>query len=406
MNNRASILLLAASATSGCVDFDLEERVEDTRILAMRTEPAEILFSPLYLSPADQRPPFPLPTVDVDVEVFAFDPRGGATTVSMQMCPEGAGDSSCRLYDKDQDTDFARLVEPARSEVAALLEPAVYEDVIAEDVTPVGRIGPNTFRYTITPGAIDFFQPKNAAGETTPTIFPILPRFAVQVENSDAKDAGEEVFKERAFKRLPLSIDLTDTSLPGSFLTDLAAGLGIALCDGPMPEPVDADGDGVDDVFKEGDFGCLYPRVANKNPGLLGFRFESVETPDLLSQGMLTGVPDVGPGSLVRATPGTQLAITPVWADDAVERYQIISFDIDSSKIKIVNRVEDMACQYYSTRGTVSSGQTSLQFNDDRMGIIWTLPSDAEPGERDSVILVALDQRGGTDVAEITVEYR
>ncbi len=400
------IALSFATATAGCVDFDLEEQIEDTRVLAIKTEPAEILFSPLYLSPPEQRPPFPLPTTEVDVEVFAFDPRGGRVVSSMQMCPEGAGDASCRLYDKDFDSDFARLVEPARSEVEGLLEPVVADEVIAVDATPVGRIGPSTFRYTITPGAVDFFQPKDANGQNVPSIFPITPRFAVNVENLTARDDGAEVFKERAFKRLPLTLDLTDPSLPQEFLGDLARGLGIALCDGPLPEPIDQDGDGVDDVFVEGEVDCLHPRVANVNPGFKGFRFESAAVVEEFTAGMLAGEPDLGLGSLLRVSPGGRIAITPVWDDDVVERYQVISFDIEASRLIILNRVEDIACSWYSTRGTVSSGLTSLQFNNDRLGITWDLPTDVAAGDRDSLVLVVLDQRGGTAVGEITVEYR
>lgn len=400
--------LMAGTALSlmGCTDFDLEEIFEDTRILGVRTEPPEIFFSPLYLTPPEQRPPFPLPSVDVDVEVFAFDRRGGRTTLSIQMCPEGAGDSSCRLYDKDADEDFARLQEPARGEVAALLAPAAYEDEISADATPVGRVGPSSFRYTLTPAAIDFFQPKDSNGQNVPSLFPINPRFAIQVENQTQKDDGAAVFKERGFKRLPLSLDLTDPTLPLSFLQDLARNVGISLCDGPIPEPVDVDDDGVDDVFIEGEAPCLHPRVPNVNPALIGFRLESTKVPDELTQGTLEGVPDLGLGSLVRASPGAQIALTPMWAEGAVERYQVVSFDIEASQLVVLNRIEDMACSWYASRGSLNSGLSSLQFSDERLGNVWTLPSDAKSGERDSLVLVVLDQRGGTTVGEVTVEYR
>ena len=69
-HSRTSLMgpLLAAASTvvvlgGGCAYFDREDRVEDTRILAIKTEPAEVKFSPLYsLLPPDQRPPgFVLP---------------------------------------------------------------------------------------------------------------------------------------------------------------------------------------------------------------------------------------------------------------------------------------------------------------------------------------------------------
>ena len=399
-------VVVAAAATAlgavGCVNFDLEEQVTDTRVLGVRMEPAEILFSPFFLFPADQRPPIPLPSVDVDVEVYAFDPRGGDSVVmSTQWCPDDGADSSCRLYDKDFDDNFARLTGTARTEVAALLEPEVELVSISEDTTPVGRVLPAKKRYTITPGAIDFFQPKNGAGENVPSIFPVLPRIAVELENQSQKEAGAEVFKERSFKRLPLSMDLADPNLPREFLADLSAGLGLTLCEGPVPGP-----DEVADEDFEGRADCYAPRGPNSNPALKGFRLETVATEDELTEGTLEGEPDLGLGSLVRASPGGTIALTPMWEAGAVERYQVISFDIDTSELIVLNRVEDMACTWYTTRGFISSGTTSLTFTNDRLGSIWQLPTDAVAGERDSLVLVVLDQRGGTTVAEVTVEYR
>lgn len=389
------------ASTASCVDFDIEEQYVDTRILGARTTPAEIMFSPLFLLPANQRPPIPVAPVDVELEVYAFDPRGGDVTMSVQMCPEGAGDSSCRLYDKAFDDDYARLVEPAKSEVAQLLTPVETSSSIDDEQRPVGLITPAAATYTITAGAIDFFQPKNAAGENVPSIFPLLPRFAVEVENTTLKDDGADVFKERAFKRLPLSIDLADPSLPASFKNTLANSFGITLCDRGLP--------GVDEVADdefEGLADCLYSRGANVNPAVLGFRLESVTDESLLTEGTLEGEPDVRFNSLLRVSPGGVVAVTPVWAPGAVERYQIISFDIDTSKVTVVNRVEDMALSWYASRGLPSSSLTSLENSNGRLGVVWNLPTDAQTGERDSLVVVVMDQRGGTTVVPLTVEYR
>ena len=52
-----------------------------------------------------------------------------------------------------------------------------------------------------------------------------------------------------------------------------------------------------------------------------------------------------------------------------------------------------------------SCAVTAVQFNT-KLGVVWQLPVDAEPGERDSLYLVILDQRGGTSFGQITVQYR
>ncbi len=396
---RLTAVLLGANFALSCTNFDLEERIEDTRVLAVRNEPAEIMFSPLFLLPAAQRPPVPLPTTEVTTEIYAYDPRGGRVSMSTQLCPEGT-DSSCRLYDKDQDENFARLTDPIRSEVAALLAPQkTFIDI--DDSSAAGRIAPATFSYSISPGVIDFFQPKNAAGENVPSIFPVLPRLAVEVDNETQRSEGADVFKERAFKRLPLSLDLADSSLGPDFTNQLANGLGVRLCDGPVPGEDEVPADAF-----EGKAECLHPRGANVNPGLKGFRLESTIVADELTQGVLEGEPDLGLSSLVRASAGGAIAITPVWQAGAVERYQVISFDIDSSELVVVNRVEDLACTWYSTRGNLSLTLSSLQFNNERLGIVWQLPTDAQSGEQDTLVMVALDQRGGTTVSEINVVYR
>ncbi len=393
-------LVVAVIACASCVDFDLAEQIEDTRILGVRNEPAEIMFSPLFLLPQAQRPPLPIPTVTVNTEVYAYDPRYGSVTLKTQLCPEGAGDSSCRLYDKDFDRNFARLTEPTKSEVEALLAPRE-TTIDADQTTAAGRIT-TSFSYDVTPGVIDFFQPKNAAGDNVPSIFPLLPRMVVAAENSTQKVAGADVFAERAFKRLPLLLDLADPSLGADFTNNLANVFGISLCNAPLPTPEEKS----DDEF-EGRADCLASRPANRNPPLKGFRIESATTPSQLTEGLLEGEPDLfRMNSVVRVSPGGVLALTPMWQAGASERYQIISFDIESSLITIINRQEDLACTWYSTRGTVSEDITAKEFTNNRYGIIWNLPPDARSGERDSLVLVVLDQRGGTTVGEVNVEYR
>lgn len=395
---------LGLPGSAGCTEFEREDRIEDMRVLAVRTEPAEILYSPLFLTPPAQRPPFPLPTVEVDVEVFAFDPRGGRTALSRQLCPSDGGDATCRLYDLE--ADLAREPEAARAELAALLTPVVEEGVIEDDALPLGRVEPSRFSMRLTPAAIDFFIPDDSDGNPVPSVFPLLPRVVVEARNLDATARNEaagldgitgEVEAERAFKRIPVSLDLTSPDLPPDVAADFARVLGFELCSAPIP-PEEHD--------LQGRAECLARRVPNANPPLRGFFLEA--DPAELSPGTLleTDVPpDLGLGSLVRVDRGATLAVTPVFGPDPAERYQVVSFDIAASQVILLNRVEDLACQWSSTRGSVSAADTALQFGDG-LGISWQLPFDVETGERDSLILVVLDQRGGTAVARIDVEYR
>jgi hypothetical protein len=395
-------------STTSCTDFDREDRIEDMRIFAIKTEPAEILYNPFHLTPAATRPPLPLPPIDVAVEVFAYDPRGGRTSLSVQLCPAGAGDATCRLYNREDDLDQ----EPAsaRDELRALLTPQVSEDTIDETELaefPAGRVQPSTFNWSFSAPVIDFFIPDSADGTPVPSIFPLLPRVVAIGENLDQE--APSVLKERAFKRIPVALDLTSAALPPEVVDDLASALGVALCAEPIPEA---------EFDEQGRADCLLRRTANNNPALAGLFPQ--EPGDTLPEGTVSFTDDLNAtsreqvivhGSTIGASPGATLQLTPVFGagnsgvPNSVERYQVISFDIEASKIIILNRVEDLACNWYSTRGELSSTLTAEQFNPS-LGITWTLPTDAEPGQRDVLVLVVLDQRGGTDVAELTVEYQ
>jgi hypothetical protein len=395
MRRAASLCALAVVATA-CTNFDREDQVHDLRVLAIKTEPAEILYSPLFLTAPSQRPPFPLPTVDVDIEVFAFDPRGGHVETSLQLCPAGAGDSTCRLYDPT--ADLAKEPAAARPEIAALLKPDVAETTIADDATPVGRITPATYAMTFTPAVIDFFIPDDANGNPVPSLFPLFPRLVYQATNTDAKAADPEgVVRERAFKRIPVSLDLTSPDLPPDVVQNFARSLGINLCTSPIPP---------EEFAKQGRADCLLTRAPNQNPSLVGFKLEQDPanlTPDTLTSDVVT--PDVTAAPLLRVDAGAEVSVTPVFAPGTVENYQVVSFDIQASKVILLNRVEDLACNWYVTRGNASSDLTALQFGP-TLGVSWQTPPDAKSGERDSLILVVLDQRGGTAVGEVTVEYR
>jgi hypothetical protein len=405
----AIMTTLVVLTTASCVNFEQAERLLDVRVLGMRTSPAEILFSPIYLTPPAQRPPFfALPSVDVDIEYYAVDPRGGRLQTELKLCPEGQ-DSSCRLYDPTN--DLAELPPDARAEVAAALTPQTFAGDVSFDSAPVGRALPASTTLTITPSVIDFFQPKNAQGEPVPSVFPILPRIVAAVSNDqvDANAQNADVTRERAFKRLPLVLDLTSPDLPLDFQQNLASGLGLTLCGEPLTPDTD---------YVEGDGSCLYGKSANENPRLNGFRFESSAVQSDLTKDMLYGADvDIALSSTAVVNAGGLLALTPMFEEGTLERYQVISFDIESSKIKLINRVEQLAIEYFVTRGTTTTTSTSLDFGQ-ALGTIWTTPGPCDDagdereatcvrtGERDTLVMIVRDQRGGVTWADFTVTYR
>ncbi len=399
VTRRRALYVVVAAALSltgvGCADFDREDRIEDLRVLAVRTEPAEILYHPFYalLPPADRPPVLTLPSYDVDVEVYAFDPRGGAILSTTQLCPVGAG--ACLDFDvgdvlaREPDSAEGALRDvhaPKESELT--LEPA------GESGEPTGRIEGLRYAYTFTPPVIDSIIPNTTAGQPIPSFFPELPLFVVDVQNQSVAD----VPRETAYKRLPVQLDVAHPDLPDGFLDTFGQILGITYCDAVIP----------DEEFVEGRTDCVEPRGRNENPGLLGFDMDDDdELAGLEDEGVrFAELSDLGPSSLLRVPRGGHVNLTPVFPPGDRQHYQVLSFDIETSALFAENRWEDYVVSWYTTRGDVSNPQTETLFSG-RLGVTWQLPSaDVESGQRDTIVAVVRDQRGGTTVGKVVVEYR
>jgi hypothetical protein len=396
----AAVLVLFALAAS-CAQFDREDRINDLRVLALRTEPAEIMFHPFHgLLPAEQRPPFlPLPTTNVEVDVFAFEPRHGVVETTVSLCPEGQG----VCYDWDRDAFLLEEPEATRDEVRDVWKTREFTtELDARDVgNPAGQLRNVGFELEFTPAVIDSFIPDvvdEDSGLRFPLVsfFPEWPRFIVAAQNPNIPpEIGVDT--ERAFKRMPIGIDFSHPDAPPELRDVFVEILGIEFCEERIP----------DEDFAEGPWPCLEPRAPNKNPRLLGFDLDDSDNLDeLFNEGMRYHTsPDLGRSSLVRAARGGRISLTPVFEPDDVERYQTLKFDIEDQTVFLENRVEDYAAEWRTTDGDVSSDQTGLQF-DRRMGITWQLPTDKDPGDRDQLMMVVRDQRGGVEWATITVEYR
>ncbi len=384
----------AAVFPLGCADFDRQDRIEDTRILAIRTDPPEVKFSPLYsLLPADQRPPgFALPAPgEIEVEAFAFDPRGGELTTTMQFCPDNAGDASC-LEGWDPTSRYEDLEGAVRDSVEALYtvqERDVSLDEEAIAASPQGRLPDARYTFDFDTAALD----EVVRGRLS--IFALTPRFVFQVDNRTVINA-DGASRERAFKRIPFGIDFADPTFPAEIRDTVLTGIGTKLC-----EP----GEGVDaEDFKEETVDCLAALPPNQNPVLVGFNL--FDSP--LQSGVRTGdTADILPDAVLSAARGTQLSLEPVFTADTVEKYQVFSFDVETNDLIIINRFEDLALSWYTTAGDISPATGSVQFGANLTGT-WTLPSveAADAGDVVTVVLVIRDQRGGVDYARVKVELR
>lgn len=386
---------LTLGLMSGCSNFDREDRIEDLRILAVRADPPEILYSPLYaLTTPDSRPPgLPLESVAMELEVFAFEPRGGLVRTSVNLCP--ANERAC--IDFDVNGLLLGTKDDARAELEAVYRPSRIEnEPKSQDADPSGRIPGLKWKFDFTPAVIDSLVPKTADGVPTLSFFPTFPRIAVDVESPSHGD----VVRETAFKRIATGVNLWDPALPADFRTGIANGLGIQLCDERTP----------DEDFVEGPATCLEPRQANRNPTLLGFYLtREDDTPDegmrfvpVAEQSSL----DIGAQSSLRVARGSRIRLEPVFAEGDAERYQAFRFNIENNSLEIENRREDFVGNWYSTGGSLSLSLTTVVFYND-LSVVWTFPSEGvQAGDQDTLVAVFLDQRGGTAVGEVRVTYR
>ncbi len=404
------------AALTACNNFDQQNQLNDLRILGMVTEPAEILYSALYTTiPIEDRfPGFPLPEYDVNVTVYAFDPRGapGANS-TMQLCPDGQ-DASCIDFDHAEWVESRIFSEdPAQQEedraaIGALLTPQSREhDAVDRAADPTGQFVQMSYDYTFTVPVMDALL-RNRDGVAGFDIFPSLPRFVMDLENPSAFD----VRTERAFKRLPLGLDLNDPALPPGFADALVQVLGLKLC-GEDPNP---------DTFVEGPADCLFPKTTNQNPIVVGFDFYDAQAEE--EAFLETGIPPVpihfgtratiGATATIRAHSGARLNLRPILAPGAVEAYQVYTFDIDNQSITLENRYEDPIISWYTTAGS-APGQTQTQLQSS-LDVVWTLPffddiapedwADGDPLPRAALFGMLRDQRGGAAPIKIIVEVR
>ena len=400
--------LFIFSGCQGC-SFDQVTELKDIRILGMRTEPAEIIYSGLYIlrGPGEEIPFVTLPEYEMDVEVFAFDPRGGLLTSTMQLCPLDA-DTSCREYDPVE--DLADVGDDERASLEAAYLPIERSERIEFPTTdrPSGQLMDMHYHYDFDVPVMDSIM-YDDDGNLNLSPFSLLPRFVMDLTNEERGDVSQE----RAYKRVPITLNYNDPDLPVELRDAILSGLGITVCE-----------EGVDrSTFEESITDCWLDRGPNQNPAFIGFNL--VDENDLLQEfnpsvygpdgGVVRTTAEVnglfyaetsqlGPTSLIRANPGATLYVRPVLKPDSREIYQVYGFDLDDQSLTIQNRWEDFAVNWYSTRGQVPD-LTTGQFQES-LDAEWSLPFDVEPGERDTIVMMMRDQRGGLAMGQITVEYR
>ena len=386
---RFGFICALLSASLGCSSFDPQFEINDLRILAVQTEPAEILYSPLFLFPDEALPPgFSKPTTEIKVTVYAYDPRGNEVDTRLQLCPaeltdEEDGCLDYDYYEKKDEHPFPEITRPVT-------------DTISTIEGASGRLEAFEYTFNIPPDDFFTFLPKDELGNLFPSLFPTYLIFDIKVMPKD----GPKVEGERAYKRLPMYFDFANPITPPDLADAASEALGQRFC---TPQ------DNIEEFVPGSNAECIYPKAPNNNPDLLGF---NIELSEVLPLELVTGetIDDVQfqLEEVIDVRPGDKLLVSPVVTAESVESYQVFSFDLNSGEIPAVNRKESLRVEYIITGGGFFDGPPfgSMQFSSNgHISAIWTLPNDRKKMEEDVIIAVIRDQRGGTTVSELTVRY-
>mgnify|MGYP000986025889 CR=1 FL=1 len=443
-----AVVAVALVVVAGCAQLDDPGLLHDLRVLAVVTEPAELALPPIFFEEQSYTPTDAFALARFSVDVHVFDPRGGVIALETQTCPQPSDDEAngCDGFDGDgvlpEVTERAMLdayyAKHARS--AAPLDPLVDPSgalpFAREERLVSFAVAAHLFEESgqgksdVNPGVVEEIagdlgtgtegrrRRSNFAGLralSIPFLSPILPRLDVVASN--LARPPHEVRVEHAFKRVPMFLDLF-APLPFAFeelraemQTTIEEAVGVPFCPLDARPPLDGvtvDGDGnvigVDDVPLDvvlGEWPCLFPRRPNKNPTLQGIL---LLPPDAKPNRPIVGAGSVEPVAEIVVTRGERLTLAPSFVAPP-EVHQVIGYDLVEERIVVKNVVEDYVVDFAVTAGTLERSQT-VPIVDDGLGVVWLTSRDRAEGERDVLVLVVRDQRGGTGVGVLTVIYR
>ena len=393
-------VLSAALMVWGCVPAGSDPAdIVDTRILAVRFDPPEIIIPDAYARTA--LPGVERPTFGVEAEVFAFDPRGGSLELSAEFCRDQDG-ALCR--DAPDNAPFG----------------ADRTDVNVDLSTPAGRVEVQRYSLDLTPDLVDYLV-QGADDAPRFGLNPLLPKLALTLRSNEEHTFG--VSDASAQKRLSLRWDTSGAVLgvqTQAFLTPFS----LEVCE-----------QGEGEFEAEGLAGCFLPAEPNENPVVIGFRVIGAEEFEEVSVDTGTAV-DVTNGGVLEVPLASSVALRPVLEAGVQQRHQVRLIDPDTGAVVMENRFEDLSANWYVTDGSIPEQTTSSEPGSftavtneldsvSSLDNVWSLPGaavpssgvpfsapavDAEPdiallGTRSELVVVVQDQRGGVGVGTLVVEY-
>lgn len=360
--------LAALTASAGCIDLDSKPEIQDLRILAVRFDPPEILYSPILVLPASQRPPVELPPSILDATLLAVDPRSSEPLpFTYHVCPVDDFELCINYqvpdaFENERDPEQLKVsLNRLVNRRASLLAPIDDSGGIAG---PLGRLN---FDLRAT----EYILPHLPDG-TAIAVFQQFARLYVRAENQG--------IDETAYRRIPLNLDLRIFAQLPDAAQQFSDYLGVTIC---TPEQSLAH-----------DPSCLQIREPNRNPTIEEFRFtRGNDFPKYDDNGDDTREVGELVSGPIPVAPGAFITLWPVMARGDNEPYQVFEVDITAKKIKLTNYVEELAVSWYATKEVPIPPLTARSI-EQHLGATYTYPS-LNPPEKVRIYMVVRDQRGG-----------
>lgn len=361
-----SIFMLVA-CTEGLPDYS---DVQDLRVLAIKAIPPEIFVDPMAPT-----------SVDMEFSALVVDPRGGTIHYDWSFCPVESN-LACLNYDTKKAEVDDPLMTLALDDMRAIeLVGNVPEKVSTQSTDWWTERGtwpydiPN-FAFTAPANLYSYHLMNNWLG----AVLGAWPSAILEVQNQ-----GESI---RAAKRISVgALDLRELA------QQFAETVGQTVCpQGVTPEDLP---------------GCIpiEDRVPNTNPVFSRIQIANMQNGSGKNF-VDTQIGDPGEvAGLVWVQPGASIRIRPEFTPESFETFQVLKIDLDTERIEVANRIEEISVSWFCSLGRLSDDMTWPKHTK-TLDNEYTAPTavPVQAGGRASVWLVARDQRGG--VAWMSLEIQ
>ena len=379
----ASLLsaLTALTLTACSMGLDVYNEVTDLRVLAIKAEPPEVFFDD-YFGPFGIDPAGALAN-QVRFTALVVDPREGPLTYSFSVCPTESPRACADFEETVAELEDQTLVDALVDLRAVAVEGSAapdYDEAADPETKALWPYAIDPLSVIATPELYQFHLQDNFLG----TLEGSWPQVVLRLESPDEPEPVVAIKRFIINVRDPVGaatiLGLAGDGL-GSTISD--AGFGqVQFCNDDDPEQS----------------GCLNlrPRERNENPVIDQVLFSRNTSADA----EFSPPPDV-----VEIEVGTSIRIQPTLVDGSEQPYQKILVDPQTFEFQVSDEVEEVSITWFASAGGFLDPLTWPKFTA-TLDNVYTAPAEVpqNAGGRVTIYMVAQDQRGGTDWAELNLQ--